>query len=155
MKPVRPVLILVHLSVALALFACAEGSTKIGGSGGGGGDGTWGGSSSSSSSGTGSSSSGSGGLTVRDAKSADCSACVTCSRESADGLCTGVFQDCLDNTACVDFAGCLADCADGDTVCTSNCESYYPAGVSTFDVYASCVVCQDCYVACDGATGCK
>ncbi|MBK9258341.1 MAG: hypothetical protein IPM54_00720 [Polyangiaceae bacterium] len=157
MKRIRSMIIVANVSAALALFACAEGSTKQGGGGGDGGDDGWANaaSSSSSSSGSGSSSSsGSGGPTVCDTTSADCAACVTCSRESADGLCVDVFQNCVANSACVDFAGCIADCPDGDTVCTTGCEDSYPTGVPIFDVYASCVICQDCYVKCEGAEAC-
>jgi hypothetical protein len=61
----------------------------------------------------------------------------------------------LADTNCFDFATCISNCASGDTVCTSNCESSYPTGVPIFDTYASCVICQDCYGICGGAMSCK
>ena len=158
MNFIRPREIFVYVIAACTVFACATGSTNTGG-GGEGGDDSWGGPSSSSKSSSGSgggssSSSGSGGPTVCDSTSADCSTCITCSRTGADGLCGKPYNDCLANTDCTDFATCVANCADGDMVCTSNCESFYPTGVPIFDAYASCVICQDCYVICDGASSC-
>jgi hypothetical protein len=157
MNRVRPIVIVAYFSAALALFACAQGTTQTGGGEGGEGGESWGGPGSSSTSSSGSSSSSSsssGGPTVCEMNSTDCMACSSCSRMTADGLCQSVFQDCLNNTECVDFAACINDCASGDTLCYSDCESFYPAGMVIFDVYASCVICQDCYVDCDGASAC-
>jgi hypothetical protein len=146
---------------ACSVYACATGSTSPSGGGGGEGGDSWGGpatgssSSASGSSGSGSGSSGSSsGGTVCDTTSADCTACVTCSRDPADGLCASQWDACLNDFDCYDFLTCLQACPSGDTVCTGNCESVYAAGVPLFDVYASCVICQDCFVKCDGAGAC-
>jgi hypothetical protein len=149
--------IIACIIAACSVYACATGSTSPGGGGGGEGGDSWGGPAtgpSSSASGSSGSSSGSSGSTVCDMTTADCTACVTCSRESADGICVDVFNDCLNDTNCVDFASCINTCADGDTVCTTGCEDAYPTGVPIFDTYASCVICQDCFVKCDGASAC-
>jgi len=149
---------IVYIIAACTVFACATGSTSPSGGGedGEGGD-SWGGqgpsSSASGSSSSGSSgSSGSGGVTTCDMQSADCSTCSSCSRETADGKCGSQYDDCLANSDCVAFATCFSNCPDGDTLCFSDCESFYPVGVSLFDIYATCVICTDCYVKCDGAT---
>lgn len=142
---------------ALVLFACAQGTTQPNGGGDGEGGDSWGGPGSSSSA-SGSSSSGAGGAPVAttcDMKSADCTACASCSRGTADGLCVSQYDACLADFDCVDFATCLQNCASGDTVCYSDCESFYPAGIPPFDTYVLCVACTDCYVNCDGATSCK
>lgn len=154
--------IIACMIAACSVYACATGSTSPGGGGGGEGGDSWGGptsgpsSSASGSSGSGSSGSSSGlpGSTVCDTTAADCTTCVDCSRESADGICVDVFNDCVNDANCVDFASCLTTCADGDTVCTTGCEDAYPTGVPIYDTYASCVICQDCYVKCDGASVC-
>jgi hypothetical protein len=157
MNVVRLREIIVCIMAACSVYACATGSTSPpGGEGGEGGDG-WGGPTSgpsSSASGSSGSSSGSSGSTVCDTKSTNCQDCVTCSRESADGICVDVFNDCLADQNCVDFATCISGCADGDTLCTSGCEDSYPTGVPIFDVYASCVICQDCAINCDAANAC-
>jgi hypothetical protein len=155
MNRIRPVVIVAYVSAAIALFACAQGSTQTGGGEGGEGGESWGGPASSSSSGStssSSSSSGSGGPTVCDTTSLDCTACIDCSRGTADGLCTGVFQNCQNSTDCLDFAGCINTCPDGDTTCYTECEGAYPTGLSIFNVYLKCVLCQDCYGICEGAT---
>jgi len=153
--------------LALTVFACAKGSTGgAGGSGGEGGD-DWGGqgpgpsSSSSGSGGTGGGTGGTGGTggggnnTVCDTTSADCSTCSTCSRETADGLCNAEFAACIDSLDCNDFLTCVQGCPDNDDVCYTSCESSYPTGAAIFNDYASCVICGDCYVRCDGANACS
>jgi len=163
MDVVRVREIIVCILAACTVYACATGTSSPGGGGEGGeGGDSWGGpasgstTSGSGSSGSGSSgsSSGSPGSTVCDLTSLDCPTCVTCSRESADGLCVDVFNDCLADMNCVDFASCINACADGDTVCTTGCEDTYPTGVPIFDTYASCVICQDCYTNCGGVDVC-
>lgn len=154
MKFISPRETIVYVIAACSVFACAKGSTDpTGGGGGEGGDDNWGGqASSSSASGSGSSgsSSGSGGVTKCDMSSADCSSCGACSRET--GKCVSQYADCAASTDCMDFVSCAANCADGDTLCFSDCQSFYPSGASIFDTYVECVVCTDCYVNCDGAT---
>ncbi len=146
---------IVYVIAACSVFACATGSTSPSGGGGENGEGgdSWGGSGSSSSvsgSGSSGSSGSSGGMTTCDKNSIDCSSCGSCSRTT--GLCVSQYDDCLANSDCVAFATCISECPDGDTLCYSDCESFYPVGLSLFDVYAECVVCTDCYVNCDGAS---
>lgn len=154
MYVVRPREIIVCILAASAAFTCAEGQQP--GGGGAGGEDTWGPSASSSvSSSNGSSStSGSGGTSTCEAKSTTCSECIECSRKTADGLCTGKYDACLANSDCVNYASCVGNCMDGDAVCKSNCESFYPTGIPIYDAYVSCVICQDCYGKCDGASSC-
>lgn len=156
MKFIRLREVVVCVVAACSVYACATGTTSPGGDGAGGDGGEeWGGPvGSASSSSSGSTSSGSSGSTVCDTNSADCTACIDCSRKTADGLCVDKYDACLANTDCTAFAQCFSGCADGDTICTSDCESFYPIGKMIFDVYASCVICQDCYVKCDGAGVC-
>lgn len=152
MNFIRPREISVYVMAACTVIACAQGTTSTGG-GGAGGEDTWGSPASGSSSS--SSSSGSGGPTTCDMNSVDCPECIACSRGTADGLCGKQYNDCLANMECVNFASCISECADGDTACTSTCEGLHPTGIPIFDVYASCVICQDCYGMCDGASACQ
>jgi hypothetical protein len=163
MDVVRVREVIVCILAACTVYACATGSTSPtgGGEGGEGGD-SWGGpangstTSGSGSSGSGSSgsSSGSSGSTVCDTTSTDCPSCATCSREGIDGLCVTDYNNCVNDFDCYDFLSCLASCPSGDTACTDSCEITYAAGIPLFDTYASCVICNDCYVKCDGASVC-
>lgn len=150
----RPLIVAAFAGLSLSLFACARASTGGGGGSGGEEDWTTAGPTGSSS-GTGSTGSGGGGATFCDTKSADCTACIDCSRGTADGLCQAVYNDCLNEVDCTDYSTCLNACAQGDTLCQMNCDSVHSLGSSLFGTYASCVICQDCYVLCDGATSCK
>ncbi|HVK71066.1 MAG TPA: latent transforming growth factor beta-binding protein, partial [Polyangium sp.] len=76
------------------------------------------------------------------------------SRESADGLCSSEYAACVDSIDCGDFLTCANGCAEGDSACYTSCETSYPTGSSIFNDYASCVICNDCYVLCDGAGSC-
>ncbi|HVK84359.1 MAG TPA: hypothetical protein VM513_09640 [Kofleriaceae bacterium] len=84
----------------------------------------------------------------------DCSTCSACSRETANGLCSSEYAACIDSLDCGYFITCIDGCADGDTACFTSCETSYPTGESIFNDYASCVICNDCYVRCDGASSC-
>lgn len=151
---VRPRELVVAIFAMGSMFACATGGPSgPDGSGGQGGD-DWGGSTTTSSSSSTSSSSGSSGNSVCDTTSPTCTACTDCSRKSADGLCVDKYNDCLGNMPCFEYAKCVGTCMDGDKVCLSNCESFYPTGIPIYDAYVSCVICQDCYVKCDGASVC-
>ncbi len=151
MHVIRPRELIVAMFAMSSVFACATGGPNgPDGAGGQGGD-EWGGSTASSSS---SSSSSSSGAPVCDTISTTCSACTDCSRKSADGLCVDKYNDCLGNMPCFEYAKCVGNCMDGDKVCLSNCESFYPTGIPIYDAYVSCVLCQDCYVKCDGASVC-
>ena len=143
--------IIVGLIVACSTSNCGEG-TEQGSSGAGGeGQGSSGSSSASSSS---SSTTSSGGMTKCDTQATSCAGCVECSRKSADGLCVTKYNNCLDSQACYAYAMCVATCIDGDAACKSLCEDHNPTGVPIYDVYVTCVVCQDCYLICDGASAC-
>lgn len=150
---IRPREIALYVIAACSVFACATGTTAPKG-GGDGGDDTWGGSVASSSSSNSSSSSSSGGATKCDASASDCTTCRDCSRAMPDGLCVTEYDNCNNSAECVDFATCINNCADGDTVCYDDCGSFFPSGKTTFDLYASCVICTDCFVKCDGASAC-
>jgi hypothetical protein len=145
----------VACSLVFSLFACATGTT--GGGGGSGGEDDWGGPSgpaSSSATGGGGGTGGGSPVTYCDINNIDCTTCVNCSRSSADGQCNGVYQDCLNNIECTDFITCLNGCPPDDATCEANCEAVYPTGTQLFNFYASCVICNDCYVLCEGAKSC-
>ncbi|MDC0742679.1 hypothetical protein [Polyangium mundeleinium] len=160
MMSARSIFVIACSFLALNVFACATGSTGgVGGGGGEGGD-DWGGpgpSSSSSSSGSGGSGGSGGGgvpMTTCDMNSMDCSTCSACSGTTADGLCNAETQACNNSIDCGDFLTCIDGCADGDSACYTSCETAYPTGYSIFNDYASCVICNDCYVRCNGADSC-
>ncbi len=161
---IRPLHILFYVGTIVALVACATGTEKPTGDNGEGGEGgDWGGgatSSSSSSGGTAGGGTGGGGgsvtpTTTCDINAADCTACITCSRETADGLCNVEAQNCFNDIECTDYIACFQACADGDTACLNSCDAIYPSGLDLFNVYASCVICKDCPVNCDAATACQ
>lgn len=152
MNVVRPKELIVAIFATANMLACAPGGPSGPGAGGQGGDDSGNATASSSSSTSSSSSSGS---PVCDTKSVTCTECTDCSRKSADGLCVTKYNNCLGNMPCVEYAKCVGTCMDGDKVCLSNCESFWPTGIPIYDAYVSCVICQDCYVKCDGANLCN
>jgi hypothetical protein len=140
------------LAVLLGLFACARGTGRGDGDDDddGAGGGAWGaGSGVSTSTSTSTSGSTGSGTSLCDGM-AVCATCAECSRNS--GACAPLWSNCSNNLDCVDYNNCVAGCADGDTLCLTDCDSFYPAGSEVFGIYADCVVCQDCYVDCEGAT---
>lgn len=149
----RSILAAAFASLVLSLFACAKGTT--GGVGGAGGGEQWTtGPTTTSSSSSGAGGKGGSGPTYCDTNSVDCTACIDCSRKTADGLCQQVYNDCLAEIDCTDYSTCLNGCAQGDTACQMACDSMHALGSQLFGIYASCVICQDCYALCDGATSC-
>ncbi|HRI64129.1 MAG TPA: hypothetical protein PK156_07820 [Polyangium sp.] len=153
MSVIRPrAIVVIGIIAASSAFNCGDGTDQ--GAGGAGGEGqSSSGSNSSTSSNSSSSSTGSP-LSTCDTKSSNCASCVECSRNSADGLCVSKYDTCLGNAACYAYGMCVAMCMDGDAACKSLCESDNPTGVPIYDAYVTCVVCQDCYVQCDGAGSC-
>lgn len=147
----RSILAAAFASLALSLFACAKGLT--GGVGGAGGGEEWSTgpttTSSSSSGGQGGS-----GATFCDTNSTTCGQCEDCSKLTADGLCQVPYNDCQNEIDCTDYITCLNGCAQGDTACQTSCDTAHSLGSQLFGIYASCVICQDCYVVCGGADVC-
>ena len=151
-----------------ALVACGSSTGGGGGGGGGVGGGGTGGSAttsssssststSSSSTSTSSSSSSSSGSASCDGTAPDQTACGDsqngCVACALAGGCSANYQACIADQDCVAFVQCINPCT--DQACFDACAQTSPGGAQIYNTLSMCVVCQECYVVCDGAaSGC-
>ena len=69
-------------------------------------------------------------------------------------MCANQYDACVNSLDCGDYDYCISLCATNDTLCYDDCSFYYPVGEQEWLTWATCVVCTDCYVDCDGASAC-
>jgi hypothetical protein len=99
-------------------------------------------------------------LTVKDATTQVCDelpcgdpyggGCQSC---AVLGDCAAEYHTCERMFECIDFAACHDACA--DPACVSACADANPVWAGLYDAMFTCMICQQCSVACDGASaGC-
>ena len=80
------------------------------------------------------------------------SGCIACAE---DGHCKTALNGCNTSEDCQAYGRCLDACVQGDDECFAACADQYPTGNSAYQTLLTCVICQECPVACDGpGTGC-
>ncbi len=78
--------------------------------------------------------------------SGDCYLCQEC---AIAGPCSAVWNKCMSNPQCSGFIECLQNC--NDDACWDQCQQDYPGGLEDYTNAAMCILCDECYVDCDGA----
>lgn len=82
-----------------------------------------------------------------------CESCAECSQSGPPGTCMDESAACGSSQACLDFYNCIAPCETNE--CVEACQTTYPEGSDLYIEFVACVLCNDCYVVCDGAgAGC-
>ncbi|AUX42558.1 latent transforming growth factor beta-binding protein [Sorangium cellulosum] len=85
-----------------------------------------------------------------DAPDVSCDACNECANEAG---CADELDACIIDDFCALFVECMASCGDNDA-CLEDCAAAYPSGSDLYADYATCVMCDECYVSCGGALSC-
>lgn len=75
--------------------------------------------------------------------------CVTCANE---GSCADELAACTIDDGCFYFTQCVVSCEDGDHVCVNACEERQPGGAALYRDYDNCLMCEECYFSCGGAS---
>lgn len=76
--------------------------------------------------------------------------CIACALE---GNCASQYGDCAADQDCIDFSTCAGACA--DQACYDQCVTDHPTGADIYNTLLVCVLCDECYNDCDGASaGC-
>lgn len=76
--------------------------------------------------------------------------CILC---ALAGNCADEYDACAADQGCIEFSDCAGACA--DQACYDLCSTAYPTGADIYNALVACVVCDECYIDCDGAgSGC-
>jgi hypothetical protein len=80
------------------------------------------------------------------------SGCVACAEAF---MCKSQLNQCNMSLQCRQYGQCIAQCAQGDDACVSDCAFQFPDGSSKYDELLTCVICENCPVQCEAASaGC-
>lgn len=74
--------------------------------------------------------------------------CIACAIE---GNCADEYAACGADPGCIEFSNCFAACS--DQACIDQCTADQPTGAELYTAFLVCVLCEECFVACDGS-GC-
>lgn len=76
--------------------------------------------------------------------------CIAC---AIAGACSDDYDACAADQGCIDYSTCAGSCA--DQACFEQCVADNPVGADIYNTLLVCVLCEQCYNDCDGAsTGC-
>jgi hypothetical protein len=82
----------------------------------------------------------------------DCSGCQSCAVEKP---CAAQWDQCVTQTSCSSMLACFNSCNNGDQMCYSECYNKFPDAQQLYEDLALCVLCDACYVDCNGlGAGC-
>ena len=88
-----------------------------------------------------------------DSGTCDEGSCEDCQECAFSDACAGAYDTCVGNQDCVDFANCASEAT--DQAAYEACIEAYPTGAQLYNDLVICVICEECYVTCDGAAaGC-
>jgi hypothetical protein len=79
-----------------------------------------------------------------------CGTCLT--SHCVVEFCLAEYDTCNANPECFALYECRIDCSIEDTACYDQCEADHPGGVDDLYTLYACILCQACYLDCDGAS---
>lgn len=75
--------------------------------------------------------------------------CLGC---AVQGPCADVYNACISDSTCSDYANCAGEC--GSPSCQQKCAEEFPQGMQLYENLIVCAVCKACPNDCNGGPGC-